>query len=109
MTSLAPPESKSFCLLSCSCSRSSTASSTGVYYLLIALGLSLIFSLGGVVNRAHGVSRSKAYLTLVLSPYIGSAVRWRCAGARRRFQDHHRAHAFRRFVYRSDPISFRSC
>src|SRR3979490_821306 len=26
----------------------------GVYYLLIALGLSLIFSLGGVVNLAHG-------------------------------------------------------
>ena len=26
----------------------------GVYYLLIALGLSLIFSLGGIVNLAHG-------------------------------------------------------
>ncbi len=26
----------------------------GVYYLLIALGLSIIFSLGGVVNLAHG-------------------------------------------------------
>jgi len=24
------------------------------YYLLIALGLSLIFSLGGIVNLAHG-------------------------------------------------------
>ena len=27
---------------------------SGVYYLLIALGLSLIFSLGGIVNLAHG-------------------------------------------------------
>jgi len=26
----------------------------GGYYLLLALGLSLIFSLGGVVNLAHG-------------------------------------------------------
>ena len=26
----------------------------GGYYLLIALGLSLIFSLGGIVNLAHG-------------------------------------------------------
>ncbi len=44
----------------------------GVYYLLIALGLSLIFSLGGIINLAHGVFYSiGAYLTLVLSPYIG--------------------------------------
>ena len=26
----------------------------GAYYLLIALGLSLIFALGGIVNLAHG-------------------------------------------------------
>lgn len=46
----------------------------GVYYLLIALGLSLIFSLGGVVNLAHGAFYAiGAYLTLVLSPYIGFA------------------------------------
>ncbi|HZV20973.1 MAG TPA: branched-chain amino acid ABC transporter permease [Hyphomicrobiales bacterium] len=44
----------------------------GVYYLLIALGLSLIFSLGGIINLAHGVFYAiGAYLTLVLSPYIG--------------------------------------
>ncbi|MFO1118146.1 MAG: branched-chain amino acid ABC transporter permease [Beijerinckiaceae bacterium] len=44
----------------------------GVYYLLIALGLSLIFSLGGIVNLAHGAFFAiGAYLTLVLSPYIG--------------------------------------
>src|SRR5881396_3615439 len=44
----------------------------GVYYLLIALGLSLIFSLGGIVNLAHGAFFAiGAYLTLVVSPYIG--------------------------------------
>jgi branched-chain amino acid transport system permease protein len=44
----------------------------GVYYLLLALGLSLIFSLGGIINLAHGVFYAiGAYLTLVLSPYIG--------------------------------------
>src|SRR5712664_3692178 len=44
----------------------------GVYYLLIALGLSLIFSLGGIVNLAHGAFYAVgAYLTLVFSPYIG--------------------------------------
>src|SRR5262245_64332854 len=46
----------------------------GVYYLLIALGLSLIFSLGGIVNLAHGAFYAiGAYLTLVLSPYLGFA------------------------------------
>ncbi|MBM3522395.1 MAG: branched-chain amino acid ABC transporter permease [Alphaproteobacteria bacterium] len=44
----------------------------GVYYLLIALGLSLIFSLGGIVNLAHGAFYAiGAYLTIVLSPHIG--------------------------------------
>src|ERR1700704_572556 len=44
----------------------------GVYYLLIALGLSLIFSLGGIVNLAHGAFYAiGAYLTLVISPYLG--------------------------------------
>jgi branched-chain amino acid transport system permease protein len=44
----------------------------GVYYLLLALGLSLIFSLGGLINLAHGVFYAiGAYLTLVLSPFIG--------------------------------------
>jgi branched-chain amino acid transport system permease protein len=43
----------------------------GTYYLLIALGLSLIFSLGGVVNLAHGAFYAiGAYLTVVLSPTI---------------------------------------
>lgn len=44
----------------------------GVYYLLIALGLSLIFSLGGIVNLAHGAFYAiGAYLTVVLGPRIG--------------------------------------
>src|SRR3954453_18177537 len=44
----------------------------GVYYLLIALGLSLIFSLGGIVNLAHGAFYAiGAYLTVLLSPTIG--------------------------------------
>lgn len=44
----------------------------GVYYLLIALGLSLIFSLGGIINLAHGAFYAiGAYLTLVISPHVG--------------------------------------
>ena len=44
----------------------------GVYYLLIALGLSLIFSLGGIVNLAHGAFYALgAYLTIVFSPWLG--------------------------------------
>lgn len=44
----------------------------GVYYLLIALGLSLIFSLGGIVNLAHGAFYAiGAYLTVVLAPTVG--------------------------------------
>ncbi len=44
----------------------------GVYYLLIALGLSLIFSLGGIVNLAHGAFYAVgAYLTILLAPHIG--------------------------------------
>ncbi|TPG61198.1 branched-chain amino acid ABC transporter permease [Roseomonas nepalensis] len=44
----------------------------GANYLLIALGLSLIFSLGGIVNLAHGAFYAiGAYLTVALSPAIG--------------------------------------
>jgi branched-chain amino acid transport system permease protein len=46
----------------------------GVYYLLIALGLSLIFSLGGIVNLAHGAFYAiGAYLSVLLSNRIGFA------------------------------------
>lgn len=44
----------------------------GVQYLLIALGLSLIFSLGGIVNLAHGAFYAiGAYLAVALTPTIG--------------------------------------
>src|SRR5258706_5056819 len=44
----------------------------GSYYLLIALGLSLIFSLGGIVNLAHGgFFAIGAYLTVTLADYLG--------------------------------------
>src|SRR5688500_19918280 len=44
----------------------------GSSYLLIALGLSLIFSLGGIVNLAHGAFYAiGAYLAVVVAPWIG--------------------------------------
>jgi branched-chain amino acid transport system permease protein len=44
----------------------------GGYYLLLALGLSLIFSVGGVVNLAHGAFYALgAYLSLEVGKYLG--------------------------------------
>ncbi len=44
----------------------------GAYYLLIALGLSLIFSLGGIVNLAHGAFYAiGAYLALTIGNHLG--------------------------------------
>ena len=46
----------------------------GAYYLLIALGLSLIFALGGIVNLAHGGFYAiGAYLAVILANRIGFA------------------------------------
>jgi branched-chain amino acid transport system permease protein len=46
----------------------------GAYYLLIALGLSLIFALGGIVNLAHGGFYALgAYLVVVLTAQLGYA------------------------------------
>ena len=46
----------------------------GAYYLLIALGLSLIFALGGIVNLAHGGFYAiGAYLSVILTNRIGFA------------------------------------
>lgn len=77
----------------------------GAYYLLIALGLSLIFSLGGIVNLAHGAFYAiGAYIAVLITPYLGfggalilSPVLVALLGVavERLF--------FRRF-YRSDPI-----
>jgi branched-chain amino acid transport system permease protein len=44
----------------------------GAYYLLIALGLTLIFSLGGLVNLAHGAFYALgAYFAVKLAPSLG--------------------------------------
>jgi len=44
----------------------------GGYYLLLALGLSLIFSVGGVVNLAHGAFYALgAYIALEVSEHLG--------------------------------------
>ncbi len=45
----------------------------GSYYLMIALGLSMIFSLGGIVNLAHGAFYAiGAYLAVdAFRPHIG--------------------------------------
>ncbi len=46
----------------------------GAYYLLIALGLSLIFSLGGIVNLAHGAFYAiGAYLAVTIGAQLGFA------------------------------------
>src|SRR5258706_1832502 len=46
----------------------------GAYYLLVALGLSLIFSLGGLVNLAHGAFYALgAYFAVKLADHIGFA------------------------------------
>lgn len=46
----------------------------GGYYLLIALGLSLIFSVGGVVNLAHGAFYALgAYISVEIAKYVGFA------------------------------------
>ncbi|WP_127904154.1 branched-chain amino acid ABC transporter permease [Solirhodobacter olei] len=44
----------------------------GGYYLLVALGLSLIFSVGGVVNLAHGAFFAiGAYIAVEVTKYLG--------------------------------------
>jgi len=44
----------------------------GAYYLLIALGLSLIFALGGIVNLAHGAFYAiGAYLAVTIGTRMG--------------------------------------
>ena len=62
----------------------------GAYYLLIALGLSLIFSLGGIVNLAHGAFYAiGAYLAVSLAPWIGFGGRFPCIPRARRSAGRH--------------------
>jgi branched-chain amino acid transport system permease protein len=77
----------------------------GAYYLLIALGLSLIFALGGIVNLAHGGFYAiGAYLAVLLANRFGFAVAFSASpvivGC---FGIVIERLLFRRF-YRSDPI-----
>ena len=62
----------------------------GGYYLLLALGLSLIFSVGGVVNLAHGAFYALgAYLSLEVGRRLGfgagvvhlAGARWACSAS----------------------------
>jgi branched-chain amino acid transport system permease protein len=77
----------------------------GGYYLLIALGLSLIFSVGGVVNLAHGAFYALgAYAAVTLGRYVG----WLPAAAISPLVVALLGILFERFIlrrfYREDPI-----
>ena len=55
----------------------------GGYYLLIALGLSLIFSVGGIVNLAHGAFYALgAYVSVEITKYLGFGPPWCCRRSR---------------------------
>jgi branched-chain amino acid transport system permease protein len=75
----------------------------GAYYLLIALGLTLIFSLGGLVNLAHGAFYALgAYFAVKLPTRWASPA---CSCSRRCGRAHRlvvERFLFRRF-YREDP------
>jgi branched-chain amino acid transport system permease protein len=76
----------------------------GAYYLLIALGLSLIFALGGIVNLAHGGFYAiGAYLAVVLADRIGFAGALVVSPLAVGLIGVAIERLFRRF-YRSDPI-----
>ena len=50
----------------------------GAFYALMALGLSLILNLSGVINFAHGGFLALgAYFAYSLAPYVGLLGRWR--------------------------------
>ena len=80
----------------------------GVYYLLIALGLSLIFSLGGIVNLAHGAFYAiGAYLDVgAVAAISASAARLCRAGGGRAARHGGRAHVVPPLLsVRSDPLA----
>lgn len=77
----------------------------GVYYLLIALGLSIIFSLGGVVNLAHGALFAiGAYLMVQITQLAGYGVGFVSAPLIVAVLGMVLERVFLRRFYKSDPV-----
>jgi branched-chain amino acid transport system permease protein len=77
----------------------------GVYYLLIALGLSIIFSLGGVVNLAHGALFAfGAYLMVQITELAGYGVAFICAPILVGVIGMLIERLFLRHFYKADPV-----
>lgn len=77
----------------------------GVYYLLIALGLSIIFSLGGVVNLAHGALFAiGAYLMVQITQLAGYGVAFASAPLIVAMLGMLLERLFLRHFYRADPV-----
>lgn len=76
----------------------------GVYYLLIALGLSIIFSLGGVVNLAHGALFAiGAYLMVQITNFAGYGVAFFAAPVLVGVLGMFLERLFLRHFYKADP------
>lgn len=76
----------------------------GVYYLLIALGLSIIFSLGGVVNLAHGALFAVgAYLMVQITNFAGYGIAFIAAPLLVGILGMFLERLFLRHFYKSDP------
>ncbi len=77
----------------------------GFYYLLIALGLSIIFSLGGIVNLAHGAFFAiGAYLMVTLTEHIGYGAAYIASPLLVAVLGMIVERLFLRRFYRSDPV-----
>lgn len=77
----------------------------GVYYLLIALGLSIIFSLGGVVNLAHGALFAVgAYLMVQITAFAGYGLAFVAAPILVAVLGMLIERLFLRHFYKADPV-----
>ena len=77
----------------------------GFYYLLIALGLSIIFSLGGIVNLAHGAFYAVgAYLIVFLNDKLGYGFAFVASPILVAILGMVIERLFLRRFYRSDPV-----
>lgn len=77
----------------------------GFYYLLIALGLSIIFSLGGIVNLAHGAFFAiGAYLMVTLTRHFGYGAAYVASPLLVAVLGMVVERLFLRRFYRSDPV-----